>query len=439
MPTCRALDKGSEGNKWRRIALGEILRPETTRDSGQQLLDQFSSFATTIQTRLDSNGAVNGSLGGSVEVEVERALAQVLRTPPTGGPAVGAAVLPAETATALAGPVLPPRQEVLRQEARLIVDAVAPIVGRSQPVVPNQRATSDVELYRAIVQYELQTLVDEIGRADGPRAPRVRVLLGGLVGWNPSGRRTTPPRDDPGDVRIFTRLLLGGLSVPTRALEEMLAAVGLLETGSAALIGAWNQYAATEDNDRLWAPDEVSRADPGPAEPSFAERMIRAAELGPVIAQDVTLVASALDAISFGFAERQTVELELHTLVDADLLGGEPLTRSTTVGDILDWADSLAGRIPQTLESTGQLGLNLVADQADELFWLIEAIYGSTGLTAVSSGSVGRQPSVVPLELLDAQVRRGFLSLARDLDELADLAFPIDATVALPIEEASRR
>lgn len=448
MPTCRAVDKGSTGNYWRRSALREIVPPVRRRSLEQQVADQFASFATTIQTRLDGNGAMNGSFGGSIEVQVGRALAQVLRTPAAGGAAIGAAVLPVATPGALAGPVLPPRQEVLRQEGRLIVDAVSPLVSRSQPIVPNQQAPSDVELYRASIQYELDALVWEFGRPDGPRVPTVRVLLGALLGWDPRRRQ----QHDVGDIEIFTLLLQGGLVVQTRALEEMDAAVGLLITAGGALLAAWEQYAGNEESDQLWGRAQAERRlDLPPAEPSFAERMRRAAELTEVIAQDVALITGSLDAISFGFAERQTVELELHTWVDADLLGGESLKRVVTVGDILDWADALATRTAGALETTGQLGLNLLADEADEVFWLIEAMYGplspqdrfaEVSAEAASTDDIEdlyRPPSDVPQELSDAQVRRAFLSLARDLDELADLAVAIRAPYAGYTREASTR
>jgi hypothetical protein len=96
--------------------------------------------------------------------------------------------------------------------------------------------------------------------------------------------------------------------------------------------------------------------------------------------------------------------------------------RVLTVHDILDWATTMATTAPETIAAAGQLGLNLVADQADELFWLIEAIYGAPEFEIPDHEPVIRPDRDLPAELVDAQVRREFLNLARDLNELADLA-----------------
>jgi hypothetical protein len=53
----------------------------------------------------------------------------------------------------------------------------------------------------------------------------------------------------------------------------------------------------------------------------------------------------------------------------------------------------------------GQLGINLLADQADELFFIIAAILAKTDAQR---------------ELRDPQVQLELLSLARDLSALAD-------------------
>ena len=50
---------------------------------------------------------------------------------------------------------------------------------------------------------------------------------------------------------------------------------------------------------------------------------------------------------------------------------------------------------------------NLIADQADELFWQVLAIF---------------YPVTLMVELCDAQVQTELLTLARDLELLADLA-----------------
>jgi hypothetical protein len=79
------------------------------------------------------------------------------------------------------------------------------------------------------------------------------------------------------------------------------------------------------------------------------------------------------------------------------------------VKDLLDWASDFSGSAGlDAIRQCGQLGLNLLADQADELFFIIEAVLQADEVT------VG-----LP-ELFDPQVQLELRSLARDLNELAD-------------------
>jgi hypothetical protein len=150
---------------------------------------------------------------------------------------------------------------------------------------------------------------------------------------------------------------------------------------------------------------------PGPAL-SFAERLIQTDLLLPVVAQDA--------------AEQETTYLNLQSLVDLDLLPfvvapppplpgpalpvGSFVPVQVTLTDILDWTASMAGAPElELVRKAGQLGLNLIADQADELFWLVIAL-------------LYPNPGAGLAELTDAQVQAELLTLARDLELLADLA-----------------
>ena len=56
-----------------------------------------------------------------------------------------------------------------------------------------------------------------------------------------------------------------------------------------------------------------------------------------------------------------------------------PIPVYMTVADILDWAQILAGPTSaDQLRQAGALGLNLLCDQADELFWLALAMLDPT-------------------------------------------------------------
>ena len=412
MPTCRALAKGTTAQFAFRAAALEALGPDTTRSDSleQRLFDQFASLATTIQTRMEASAGTNGSFGGSVEVQVQRAVAEVLRSPGSGS----VAVMTPGAATGLGGPVLTPEQNLLLQEAKPLVEVALPAIARLQPIVPNQRAESDIELYRAILTIELEWLLRELGRPEGPRPSLVRVLLGGLLGW--------PADPESADVNQLSLLLLGVLQVPTIAQEEVRVALELLEAGANGVLEAWLRYGRDVPTSVLWR-DDIGPTDiPAPARRSLADRLIRAAEIAPGISRSAALAGNALEAIGFSDGERHMYVLELETLVDVDAIDANDrlVRRVVTVSDILDWATTLAAETPRLTSAAGQLGLNLLADQADELFWLIEAIYGDTSFELRDRRFVRNR--IVPSELNDAQVQRELVNLARDLDQLAELA-----------------
>jgi hypothetical protein len=225
------------------------------------------------------------------------------------------------------------------------------------------------------------------------------------------GQPATPPLPPPmwlSKTRVATGI--GGLNAvsPTGGLT-----VGQLQaiqsTGSSVVFASFASLPPTT---------------PPPPSFSFQERMIRADLLLPAISHDCDQVAGALDAIGFGPGEQQTTPMQnLNSDVDLDLPPNQPFpigmaqqpdpTGPTgpiglTVKDVLDWASNLAtGADSADLRPAGQLGLDLLADQADELFWIVVAMI------------TGSPP---PLrELQDAQVQVQLISLARDLSALADL------------------
>jgi len=182
-------------------------------------------------------------------------------------------------------------------------------------------------------------------------------------------------------------------------------------------------------------------APPQPPTGTFSDRLIAANLLLPVIAEDAARVAGALDAIGFGPGPQETTPIDgLQSEVDADLGGldanstrdavfpAEPVLRAQAAGtfainsntftggqgptikDVLDWAADLAGGASLDLiGQAGQLGLNLIADQADELFFIVIAIL-----------TQARGTSVLEEAFKDSQVDLELRSLARDLSELAD-------------------
>jgi hypothetical protein len=318
-------------------------------------------------------------------------------------------------------------------------------------------------------------LVEEFSRTSlQPRAERVRVLLGGLLGWNP-GNPPTPNIGDAG--ALITLLNLGGPVVPTLLVDQQLASQQVMTSDAAQFLTQWLAYQTQEPGmpppwdpnltphltgglgnlgplpgvpptlalgppsaQALWRTAVISPGPPLPPPPpplpaSYAERLIQTDLLLPVVGQDASRVAAALDAIGLSQTEQETTFVTLQSLVDMDLLPGPPpppppappgnnsvIRVRSTVTDILDWTASMAdAKTLDLVRQAGQLGLNLIADQADELFWLVMAMLQP-------SVPPGAPPGTLPAardqmaELSDVQVQTELTTLARDLNLLANLA-----------------
>jgi hypothetical protein len=475
MPTERAADPGKA--QFRQQWYAALNAQIANAPPANSLAARFASFADTVQTRLDTTNGVGPSLTGSLEAQVGRALSQVLRQAPAVGAAgaayngagaayPGAAPLVAQamSVATLAGsggpPAIAPQQAALLREATLVKGDLLSVLDTLQPLSAFADP-SDVASVTAILRAEVEMLIEEFARTTlRPRVQRVRVLLGGLLGWQAVGG---------GDVgTLLTLLNLGGPLVPTLLVEQQLASQGVLVNDSGQFLSEWLGYQVTQlppsTNPSPWetglgtrgaglgglgslgpSPGNGDALAMGPASPqaqfrlavirpggtappgSYTERLIQADLLLPVVGQDAARVAGALDAIGLSQGEQETTFLDLPSLVDMDLLlptplpGGLPpppqpplssviLHVNTTVTDVLDWTTSLAdAKTLDLVRQAGQLGLDLIADQADELYWQVVAML---------------DPSVVAQmpELSDVQAQQELLTLARDLNMLAGLA-----------------
>lgn len=354
------------------------------------------------------------------------------------------------TAVQLLPVELPPPQAVLASEAVIAqndllaaLDALQPLSVLSDP--------GDIAAYKDIIRAEVVALTAEFARADLPRPARVKVLVGALLGWAfPADQAQKAPPvtagTQTGDVAALLFLLnLGRPLVPSSFADQQDALQQVVAGATTRLFELWVQY---EYSDRanlpplIWlgvgtrgagvggsaavgAPQPVP---PGPAPTvtgTYSQRIIIANELLPVLSQDALQVAGALDAIGFGPGPQETTPVNgLLSLVDGDLfpnpknpklgqtqpvLAAQSADAGPTVKDLLDWASDLSGAAGvDAIRRGGQLGLNLLADQADELFFIIEAILQ------------GKRTAIGLPELFDPQVQIELRSLARDLKELAD-------------------
>jgi hypothetical protein len=482
MPTSRAADKVASRQTWYTAISG----PLPGAGAIDSLAARFQSFADTVQTRLDTTNGTGPTLTGSLEAQVDRALSQVLRQAPANGPsAVAGQALTQQAAQALsiatlAGgmggpPAIAPRQAALLQEATLIKGDMLSVLDTLQPL-STFSDPSDVASVTAVLRSEVVLLIEEFARTTlQPRSQRVRVLLGGLLGWDATSPLIPPNSGDAG--ALLTLLNLGGPVVPTLLVDQQLASQQVLTNDAGQLLGQWLNYQQGEPGipapwdshltwhlsgglgnlgpvagvpptlalgppsaQALWRTAVISPGPaPGPPPPplpaSYAERLIQADLLLPVVGQDASRVAGALDAIGLSQAEQETTYVTLQSLVDMDLLPGPPppappqppgansvvLVR-TTVTDVLDWTAGMAdAKTLDLLRQAGQLGLNLIADQADELFWLVIALLQPPVPAAAPPGALPAAQTQM-VELGDAQVQTELLALARDLNLLANLA-----------------
>jgi hypothetical protein len=532
MPTNRASAPGKQANRATALsayqAFNKIVIPPAGHMGG--LNARFSSFANTIQTRLNSSNGTTGGLGGTLEAQVDRALSQVLRQP-GGGTGTEVATRPGDTSIAsLVGgaggvqPAMSPFQATLLREARITQADFLSILDSLQPLSPFTDP-GDAACLQALVRAEVNGLLEEFAYTQLlPRQQRVRVFLGGLIGYNydasgatsPIGQAPPGKQVPPGDIQALVNLFnLGGPLIPTISVEDQLASQQAVANDGALFDTQWNNFwslalqnngpfpSALRPSWSLWEwksadiPPAVSSglgnllgqphpgggfnfiafgpgSGPGqqPAIPqqanqapwligvidnpqaqnitaqSYAEKMIQADLLLPVIAQDASRVEDDLTAIGFTAGEQETTFALFSSAVDADLittavavtlpsipLGYQlrpkptgslppgvatlppgvtamtPIPVIMTVADILDWAQSLAGPTSSDqLRQAGALGLNLICDQADELFWLVLAMLDPTATAQIPA-------------LGDSEVQLELSSLATDLNTLANLAY----------------
>jgi hypothetical protein len=547
MPTNRASMPSKVFNRnaalARYIHFNHIVVPPSGRLN--KLTARFSSFANTVQTRINSSNGTGGGLGGTLEAQVDRALSQALRQP--GGVSTAVQTRPGDTsiATMVGGgggsqPAMSPYQATLLREARIVQADILSILDNVQPLSPFTDP-GDVASLQSLVRAEVNALLEEFSYTRLlPRQQRVRVLLGGLLGWdydNFPGVSSPLQTAPAGDIQVLVNLLnLGGPLVPTISVEDQLASQQVLGSDGALFDTQWNTFwnntlqglelgawALWEPGVNVWSPAPAGLTyspntatlkttgvtgglgsllpQPshtpnliafGPGSPqlalqapfkvgiidlsgtgtgrlSFAEKMIQADLLLPVIAQDATRVADSLTAIGFTVGEQETTFATFWSAVDADLLeitvntasGSSagysspsppsawgvldtfllaaesstaaatpvqkissplPIPVYMTVADILDWAQNLAGpSSADLLRNAGALGLNLLCDQADELFWLVLAMLDPT-ILAPSGTSPG--PVTGPITALaDTETQLEVASLATDLNTFANLAY----------------
>jgi hypothetical protein len=373
----------------------------------------------------------------------------------------------AQAMVAPGGPTfMDPAQAVLASESVLIQSDLLAALG-SLEALSGLSDPADIESYKAVIVREVSLLVEEFSRLEGPRPARVRVLLGGLLGWSYALGLPPVPVIPTGDVAALRFLLnLGAPVVRSARVEDQVAAQGVVAADAAQLFQLWvtYQYALPPLTPPLWLgrgvpPAVVPRpvgggvgglaavssvpagggpftvgsgggaalriglfapASGAPAPPAlgFAASVATLDLLLPVLTFDTDQVSAALDAVGYGLGAQAVNPMAgLTSHVDDDLgfvatpipISGARTSAAhagLTVTDVLDWAGDLSSSASYDLvRDAGQLGIDLLADQADELFWIVLAMLTFGGIAQIA----------------DPQVQAELTNMARDLDTLANL------------------
>ena len=155
-----------------------------------QFQANFASFATTVQAKLDQATGSTG-LGGSVEVQVERAIAQILRSAPTALSASSVRPFPSLTGRATGCPLI--KMYFVVRDSFGQCDAAGP--GQRQPMSPEPGSREDVEAFRSVIGLELD---GPDGGGDQTGWPKA--IAGASLAWwvarmavRPSQPRLSPP------------------------------------------------------------------------------------------------------------------------------------------------------------------------------------------------------------------------------------------------------
>jgi hypothetical protein len=343
---------------------------------GRGVGKDVGGFMTALNSRFP--------IGGDGQVQFTPAQTAVALYAPAGDLATAQA-----TAAGLAGQLSAEQATLYRHASTISADALRVLAGL-QPFVP-EAETDKVEALRALVQAVFSTVVSEFGRVDEPRPDRVERYLSAL--------------DEHlarfGETAFLDRRFV---APPSTDDEGMLAGYDLVRSYAATLRQIWNEY--RRPRNRLTFP-------------LFSQRLQRASVMLPVLAEGNANFMSAMDSVGYTTAERRSQAARFIELLPPGRRGGSAVP-DITVGDLTDEVDSLATSDgPAYLADGGQYGLELLADQADRIFFNIAPVLIRVRAGATSAPTY--QPIVAQV-LMHERVSWALDDLFHQLDALADLA-----------------
>ncbi len=278
---------------------------------------------------------------------------------------------------------LPTRQTSLLHETKLVVNDALRILDSLQPI----RSDADEDRVRALkslVRAGLSSLLDESGRVDRPRKPKVVEVLGHLRGEGDTiGGHLAALQRELG-IDFSDTLDIGSMPDGITTTEE---------AQSAAEFDLLMRYAEILKK-RF---EEFFNALRDPRDGSFTGRLAFVSLLLPLVAESVREVEVAMNRFGLGAEERRTVFILEQTTDSGSLI---------SLDGIFSWIKNFALQEgPNLIAQGGRLGLIMVVDVADRLRDLVNQILNPS------------QPPMPPHPTLDEPlVKDGLAQLAAALD-----------------------
>lgn len=381
------------------------------------LVGSVSRFTGNQQTVYD-NGvprAVPAAGTNAMEQRVLRAWTQVLgRSPGRGAdsflqslngafpelPGGGVATLPARSAVTLTGPDanggldstpgsvgggLSARQAALYRQTSIVAADAQRVLNGLKPFIPDADP-EQVNAIRSLTANLIGSLVQEFGRIDEPREPRVENYLqalngavlkfGTVAGYDPQFQQfVVLPAD-----------------------EGQLAAYRLLRNYVDTINNAWATYQQGD-----------------PANPSeLSLRVDRAAVLIGTINEANEDFRLALLSVGLGEAEQRSFSARFNQLNPAPQ--PQSLLQDITPIDLTGWIQDFHLQSLSMLSESGRYGLEVTTDQADAIFWVMAPVVDYVQ----TQPQVGVRP-VLLQALQNERVLWAMNNLLNQLDGLADL------------------
>ncbi len=308
-------------------------------------------------------------------------------------------------------------QASIYKQAKTLIDQVLPLLDKLQPLRPDSDP-ENIESLRSILRSEINELLSEFGRSEGPRVPKVDQYFCEFFAA-PAGQ--CAPTYDPADrsfggqlARFARRLGMSERQVNT-VVEEVVYTDFLVFTDYlAALHRAWlarRRYFT--DGNALFLGTRLSL---------LSRRL-------DVIGESVLELRSALDSVYIGPAEIEVVDLDSEAgyanLVFKSLGENPRNCRTLTVGDLLDWIQTFArdeGR--RLLQEGGKDGAHTFANSVCTLARWLQKLAEQAAAEAPSvvdgTGRTGEYPPNAGLGT--GRVRRAIAELLGHLKNAARLA-----------------